>query len=48
MSLQEAEFNALIQILLDAGFDRGWAIRNDKLVVWEHEQDPPAPFVRPE
>ena len=37
----------LIQLLLDAGFDSGWAIMGDTLSLWEHEEEPPAPLVRP-
>ena len=37
----------LVQLLLDAGFTDGWAMIDDVLVLWEHDQDPPAPFERP-
>ena len=37
----------LSQLLVDAGFDAGWAIAGDQLVLWEHEEDPPKPFKRP-
>ena len=37
----------LIQLLVDAGFDSGWAIMGDTLSLWEHEEEPPAPLVRP-
>ena len=36
------------QLLLDAGFDSGWAMAEEKLLIWEHEADPPAPLTRPE
>lgn len=39
--------NDLVQKLLDAGFDTGWAIRDGELVLWEHDEDPPAPLTRP-
>jgi len=48
MRLEEQEFNALVQKLTDAGFDTGWAIRDGVLVLWEHDEDPPKPFTRPE
>ncbi len=38
----------LIELLLDAGFDSGWAISGDTLILWEHDQNPPAPLTRPE
>jgi len=38
----------LVQLLIDAGFTDGWAISGDTLILWEHEQDPPAPLTRPE
>ena len=37
-----------IKILLDAGFEAGWAMAGDTLILWHHDQDPPAPFTRPE
>lgn len=39
---------ATVQLLLDAGYDSGWALSDDTLILWEHEQDPPAPLKRPE
>ena len=47
MRPQEQEMNDLVQKLLDAGFDTGWAIRDGELVLWEHDEDPPAPLTRP-
>lgn len=38
---------SMVQLLLDAGFPEGWAIAGDKLILWEHEEDPPAPLERP-
>ena len=38
----------LVQLLLDAGFDSGWVIAGTELVLWEHQDDPPAPLTRPE
>jgi hypothetical protein len=35
------------QMLLDLGFTDGWSLFGDELVLWEHDQDPPAPLVRP-
>jgi hypothetical protein len=37
----------LVQLLIDAGFTDGWAISDGVLVLWEHEEEPPAPLVRP-
>ena len=37
----------MVQLLLDAGFDSGWALVADTLTLWEHEEDPPAPLTRP-
>lgn len=44
----EKEFNDLVQKLYDAGFHTGWAIRDNELVLWEHDEDPPKPLTRPE
>lgn len=35
------------QILIDAGYENGWAISGIELVLWEHPEDPPPPFTRP-
>jgi len=37
----------MAQLLLDAGFTDGWALSGDVLVLWEHDEDPPAPLERP-
>lgn len=37
----------MVQLLLDAEFDSGWALSGDTLVLWEHEEEPPSPLVRP-
>ena len=38
----------MVQMLLDAGFNSGWAVAGDVLVLWEHDAEPPAPLTRPE
>ena len=37
----------MVQLLLDAGFTDGWAMNEETLVIWEHDEDPPAPLTRP-
>lgn len=37
----------LIELLVSKGFDTGWALSGDVLILWEHDQDPPAPLARP-
>jgi hypothetical protein len=37
----------MVQLLLDAGFTDGWALNGETLVIWEHEEEPPAPLTRP-
>jgi hypothetical protein len=37
----------LLQLLADAGFETGWVLTGEKLTLWEHDQDPPAPLTRP-
>jgi hypothetical protein len=34
-------------LLHDAGFDTGWALSGDVLILWEHDTEPPAPLTRP-
>jgi hypothetical protein len=47
MRPEEQVFTALIQKLYDAGFDNGWAVLDGNLVLWEHDAEPPLPFIRP-
>jgi hypothetical protein len=37
----------ITQLLTDAGFPTGWVVAGETLILWEHDQDPPAPLVRP-
>jgi hypothetical protein len=37
-----------MQALTNAGFTNGWSLLGDVLTVWEHDAEPPAPFVRPQ
>ncbi len=39
--------NPMSQMLIDAGYDTGWAVAGDVLILWEHEEDPPKPLTRP-
>jgi len=38
----------MVELLIDAGFNSGWVLREDILILWEHDADPPAPLVRPD
>ena len=38
----------IIEVLLEAGFDSGWALADGVLILWEHDTEPPAPLVRPQ
>jgi hypothetical protein len=42
------EISPMHQLLLDAGYDSGWAMTGETLTIWEHDEDPPAPLTRPE
>jgi hypothetical protein len=46
--IDETEHGKLVQQLLDAGYNNGWALNGEKLVLWEHDENPPAPLTRPE
>lgn len=37
----------MAQLLIDAGYTDGWGITGDVLVLWEHDDEPPAPLERP-
>jgi len=47
MSDENTQHKELVQKLLDLGFDKGWALNGTELVLWEHEENPPAPLTRP-
>jgi hypothetical protein len=46
--IEETEHTKLVQKLIDAGFNTGWALNGTDLVLWEHDAEPPAPLTRPE
>ena len=37
----------LVKLLVETGFETGWALLGETLTVWEHDADPPAPLTRP-
>lgn len=43
MTNQEA-----VELIKNAGFVGGWTLIEDVLIQWEHEEEPPAPLVRPQ
>ena len=40
--------NEMVQLLLDNGYDSGWAMTEETLILWEHDDEPPTPLTRPE
>lgn len=38
----------IVELLVNAGFEDGWAVSGETLVLWEHDQDPPSPLTRPD
>ncbi len=38
----------LTELLVAEGFETGWVLAGETLVLWEHEAKPPAPLTRPE
>jgi hypothetical protein len=38
----------LIEILKDAGITDGFCLHGLEIVIWEHDEEPPAPLVRPQ
>jgi hypothetical protein len=37
----------IVQLLIGSGFDTGWIVNGETLVLWEHDTEPPAPLKRP-
>jgi hypothetical protein len=40
--------NEIIALLLEKGYETGWALMGTDLTIWEHDENPPAPLTRPE
>ena len=38
----------LVKMLNEKGYTDGYAFHGTELVLWEHEENPPAPLKRPE
>jgi hypothetical protein len=38
----------LFALLIEKGYETGWALLGTDLTIWEHEAEPPAPLTRPE
>ena len=43
----KTEHEKLAELLVSAGFDGGWVLVGEVLTVWEHDENPPKPLVRP-
>ena len=41
------EHEKLVELLISKGFTEGWTLQGETLVLWEHEENPPAPLTRP-
>jgi hypothetical protein len=48
MTLSNIGDTPMVKLLIEAGFDSGWVISNEILVIWEHDENPPTPLTRPE
>jgi hypothetical protein len=38
----------IVALLLDKGYETGWALLGTDLTIWELDEEPPAPLKRPE
>lgn len=36
-----------VQLLQNAGFNSGWVVSDGVLILWENDEDPPAPLTKP-
>ena len=41
------EISTTAKLLIEAGYTSGWATHGEELILWEHEENPPAPLKRP-
>ncbi len=46
--MEKTEHQKLIEILENAGYETGWVLHGETLVLWEHDENPPAPLTRPQ
>jgi hypothetical protein len=37
----------LTEMLIGLGFDSGWVLQGETLMIWEHDENPPSPLTRP-
>jgi|688.fasta_scaffold1591194_2 hypothetical protein len=37
----------IINLIIGAGYNTGFALNGELLVLWEHEEEPPKPLKRP-
>jgi hypothetical protein len=44
---EKTEHEKLTDLLIEAGFNGGWVLQGEILILWEHEIEPPAPLTRP-
>jgi hypothetical protein len=45
--IDKTEHEKLADLLVKAGFDGGWVLQGETLIIWEHETEPPKPLTRP-
>lgn len=46
--IEKTKHEKLQELLFDKGFHNGWVLHGEKLTLWEHDAEPPAPLTRPE
>jgi hypothetical protein len=46
--ITQEQHQELLDLLTKAGFVDGYALAGDKLILWQHQENPPAPLTRPE
>ena len=44
---EKTKHQELCEMLATEGFESGWALQGEELVIWEHEVEPPKPLKRP-
>jgi hypothetical protein len=45
--IELTEHQKTVKMLIDAGYESGWALLGNVLTIWEHEENPPKPLTRP-
>ena len=47
MIIETPNHDEFVELLLKQNYLTGWSLSGETLVLWEHDEEPPAPLKRP-